>query len=188
MTASEPLDLYLGASLTIRVFDTVARNFARNLIPAPEQADAQSVNRQDGAFGGHRVFTNRGLAGIDGTIAAAWGAALARRQPMRLVLGDVSFFHDLGALCHGQIETLPNLQVIVINNGGGRIFGSLEHGAAPADTFTRMFLTPQVGDICELARAAGWQAVQIGSPAELVAALCQPVRGLSLMEVILPST
>ncbi|MCV0020154.1 2-succinyl-5-enolpyruvyl-6-hydroxy-3-cyclohexene-1-carboxylic-acid synthase [Mobiluncus curtisii] len=188
MIASEPLDLYLGASLTIRVFDTVARNFARNLIPAPEQADVQSVNRQDGAFGGHRVFTNRGLAGIDGTIAAAWGAALARRQPMRLVLGDVSFFHDLGALCHGRVETVPNLQVIAINNGGGRIFGSLEHGAAPADTFTRMFLTPQVGDICELARAAGWQAVQIGSPAELVADLCQPVRGLSLMEVILPST
>ena len=162
MTAPEPVDLYLGASLTIRVFDAVARNSAPN-----------------------RVFTNRGLAGIDGTIASAWGAALARRQPMRLVLGDVSFFHDLGALCHGQAEEVPNLQVIVTNNGGGRIFGGLEHGAAPADTFTRMFLTPQVGDICGLARAADWQAELLDNQADLVSALTQPVRGLSLLEVVL---
>lgn len=162
MTAPEPVDLYLGASLTIRAFDAVARNSAPN-----------------------RVFTNRGLAGIDGTIASAWGAALARRQPMRLVLGDVSFFHDLGALSHGRTEAVPNLQVIVINNGGGRIFGGLEHGAAPADTFTRMFLTPQVGDICGLARAAGWQAERVDNLAELASALAQPVKGLSLLEVIL---
>ena len=162
MTAPEPVDLYLGASLTIRVFDAVARNSAPN-----------------------RVFTNRGLAGIDGTIASAWGAALARRQPMRLVLGDVSFFHDLGALCHGRAEEVPNLQVIVINNGGGRIFGSLEHGAAPADTFTRMFLTAQVGDICGLARAADWQAQRVDSPEGLTSVLAQPVEGLSLLEVVL---
>lgn len=162
MTAPEPVDLYLGASLTIRVFDAVARNSAPN-----------------------RVFTNRGLAGIDGTIASAWGAALARRQPMRLVFGDVSFFHDLGALSHGRTEEVPNLQVIVINNGGGRIFGGLEHGAAPADTFTRMFLTPQVGDICGLARAADWQAELLDNQADLVSALTQPVRGLSLLEVVL---
>lgn len=162
MTAPEPVDLYLGASLTIRVFDAVARNLAPN-----------------------RVFTNRGLAGIDGTIASAWGAALARRQPMRLVLGDVSFFHDLGALSHGRTEEVPNLQVIVINNGGGRIFGGLEHGAAPADTFTRMFLTPQVGDICGLVRAADWQAELLDNQADLVSALTQPVRGLSLLEVVL---
>lgn len=162
MTAPEPVDLYLGASLTIRVFDAVARNSAPN-----------------------RVFTNRGLAGIDGTIASAWGAALARRQPMRLVLGDVSFFHDLGALSHGRTEEVPNLQVIVINNGGGRIFGNLEHGAAPEDTFTRMFLTAQVGDICGLARAADWQAERVDSLDGLISALAQPVEGLSLLEVIL---
>lgn len=162
MTAPEPVDLYLGASLTIRVFDAVARNSAP-----------------------HRVFTNRGLAGIDGTIASAWGAALARRQPMWLVLGDVSFFHDLSALCHGQAEEVPNLQVIVINNGGGRIFGGLEHGAAPEDTFTRMFLTPQVGDICGLARAAGWHAERVDNLEGLISALAQPVEGLSLLEVVL---
>ncbi|WP_308535197.1 2-succinyl-5-enolpyruvyl-6-hydroxy-3-cyclohexene-1-carboxylic-acid synthase [uncultured Mobiluncus sp.] len=205
MYSPEPLDLYLGASLTIRVFDAVARNSAPNPIPDPPRADvlmpraprenpahpatftpAQSVNPQVSTLDAHRVFTNRGLAGIDGTIASAWGAALARRQPMRLVFGDVSFFHDLGALCHGQAEEVPNLQVIVINNGGGRIFGGLEHGAAPADTFTRMFLTPQVGDVCGLARAAGWQTERVDSLAGLVSALAQPVRGMSLLEIVLP--
>lgn len=204
MYSPEPVDLYLGASLTIRVFDAVARNSAPNLIPALPRADVlmpraprenpahpdsstptQAVNPQVITLDAHRVFTNRGLAGIDGTIAAAWGAALARRQPMRLVLGDVSFFHDLGALCHGQAEEVPNLQVIVINNGGGRIFSNLEHGAAPAETFTRMFLTAQVGDVCGLARAAGWQAERVDSLTELASALAQPVRGLSLWEVVL---
>lgn len=205
MYSPEPVDLFLGASLTIRVFDAVARNSAPNPIPDPPRADvlmpraprenpaqpdsstpAQAVNLQVSTCDAHRVFTNRGLAGIDGTIASAWGAALARRQPMRLVFGDVSFFHDLGALCHGSAEEVPNLQVIVINNGGGRIFGGLEHGAAPADTFTRMFLTPQVGDVCGLARAAGWQPERVDSLAGLVSALAQPVRGLSLLEIVLP--
>lgn len=205
MYSPEPVDLFLGASLTIRVFDAVARNSAPNSIPDPPRADvlmprasrenpaqpdsstpAQAVNLQVSTCDAHRVFTNRGLSGIDGTIASAWGAALARRQPMRLVFGDVSFFHDLGALCHGSAEEVPNLQVIVINNGGGRIFGGLEHGAAPADTFTRMFLTPQVGDVCGLARAAGWQPERVDSLAGLVSALAQPVRGLSLLEIVLP--
>lgn len=207
MYSPEPVDLYLGASLTIRVFDAVARNSAPNSIQALPRADvlmpralrenpaqpdsstpAQAVNLQVSTCDAHRVFTNRGLAGIDGNIASAWGAALARRQPMRLVFGDVSFFHDLGALCHGRAEEVPNLQVIVINNGGGRIFGGLEHGAAPADTFTRMFLTPQVGDVCGLARAAGWQAERVDSLAGLASALAQPVRGLSLLEIVLPPT
>ncbi|WP_311497106.1 2-succinyl-5-enolpyruvyl-6-hydroxy-3-cyclohexene-1-carboxylic-acid synthase [uncultured Mobiluncus sp.] len=205
MYSPEPVDLFLGASLTIRVFDAVARNSAPNPIPDPPRADvlmprasrenpaqpdsstpAQAINPQVSTCDAHRVFTNRGLAGIDGTIASAWGAALARRQPMRLVFGDVSFFHDLGALCHGSAEEVPNLQVIVINNGGGRIFGGLEHGAAPADTFTRMFLTPQVGDVCGLARAVGWQPERVDSLAGLVSALAQPVRGLSLLEIVLP--
>lgn len=209
MYSPEPVDLYLGASLTIRVFDAVARNSAPNSIPAPSRAGVpapdvpvtgqpennlsrltapeptQAVNPQVSSLAPNRVFTNRGLAGIDGTIASAWGAALARRQPMRLVLGDVSFFHDLGALCHGQAEEVPNLQVIVINNGGGQIFGNLEHGAAPAETFTRMFLTPQVGDVCGLARAAGWPAESVDSLEGLISALSLPVQGLSLLEVVL---
>ncbi|WP_299296326.1 2-succinyl-5-enolpyruvyl-6-hydroxy-3-cyclohexene-1-carboxylic-acid synthase [uncultured Mobiluncus sp.] len=207
MYSPEPVDLFLGASLTIRVFDAVARNSAPNPIPALPRADVlmpraprenpahpasstptQAINPQVSMLDAHRVFTNRGLAGIDGTIASAWGTALARRQPMRLVFGDVSFFHDLGALCHGRAEEVPNLQVIVINNGGGRIFGGLEHGAAPVDTFTRMFLTPQVGDVCGLARAAGWQAERVDSLAGLASALAQPVRGLNLLEVLLPPT
>ena len=162
MTAPEPVDLYLGASLTIRVFDAVARNSAPN-----------------------RVFTNRGLAGIDGTIASAWGAALARRQPMRLVLGDVSFFHDLGALSHGRtvLQAAKNPSAPVINDDDLQVWHLF--GAAPADTFTRMFLTPQVGDICGLVRAADWQAELLDNQADLVSALTQPVRGLSLLEVVL---
>lgn len=167
-------DLYLGASLTIRAFDAIADHHLPDGSPLGARKQPPRM----------RVYTNRGLAGIDGTIASAWGAALATERPVRLVLGDVSFFHDLGALRHGSCEATPNLQVIVFNNGGGRIFGGLEHGAAPADTFTRMFLTPQVGDICGLARAAGWEATRVNSLEGLVSALSRPVAGLSVLEVV----
>ena len=43
------------------------------------------------------VLTQRGAAGIDGLIASAAGATRAG-QPVLLVLGDVSFAHDLGGL------------------------------------------------------------------------------------------
>lgn len=179
--------------------------------------------------GGRRVYANRGLAGIDGTIACAWGAAVAgavvgraemsgetsamsdgrgttggtafdepipvgKREEtngdaggraVRVVLGDVSFFHDLGALVRGRLEAVPNLQVIVLDNGGGQIFAGLEHGYADPGVFARLFLTPQVGDPVALARAAGWRAENVRDLRELRAALACPIEGLSLLRVVL---
>ncbi len=42
-------------------------------------------------------MANRGANGIDGTISTAMGAALYS-QPLYLVLGDLTFFHDLNGL------------------------------------------------------------------------------------------
>lgn len=185
------------------------------------------------------VYANRGLAGIDGTIACAWGAALASQtarragnpresraanepvcgesgvgasidvkvsgslascgesggvsepaahRAMRLVLGDVSFFHDLGALVRGRLEATPNLQVVVLDNGGGQIFAGLEHGCAAPGVLERLFLTPQVPDPVALARAAGWPAETVCDLGELRAALARPVVGLSLVRVMLIDT
>ena len=73
---------------------------------------------------GPRSFANRGANGIDGTIATAAGHAIASGQPTSLVLGDVSFAHDVSSLASLRKVTTPFL-TLVINNGGGAIFDGL---------------------------------------------------------------
>jgi 2-succinyl-5-enolpyruvyl-6-hydroxy-3-cyclohexene-1-carboxylate synthase len=68
------------------------------------------------------LYANRGVSGIDGNLSTAAGMAEGRRPARLAVLGDLALFHDLNALslCRG----LP-LVLVVVNNGGGAIFGQL---------------------------------------------------------------
>lgn len=103
------------------------------------------------------VFANRGLAGIDGTIATATGIALGALDQgvTRVLLGDLALLHDAGSLAPGEVR--PRMQVIVGNDGGGTIFDSLEvAGSADPELFDRVLLTPQQVDIAALAAAYGW--------------------------------
>lgn len=138
----------------------------------------------------HKVtsFANRGLAGIDGTVATASGISLATGAATRVLLGDVTFLHDSGALNIGPLERQPQLQIIVLNDGGGGIFSVLEHGTlAKAANYTaaveRFFGTPHTVKLSELAAAYGWDHVLVSTTAELTSALAAPVRGLSVIEV-----
>lgn len=119
-----------------------------------------------------RVFVNRGLAGIDGTIATATGIALAGGRRATVLLGDLTTQHDLGALVRPPSEPWPRLRVVVADDGGGSIFRRLEQGAREyADSFDRVFLTPQGLDLAAVASALGWEAVRVGSVDELQRAL-----------------
>lgn len=68
-----------------------------------------------------RVYSNRGIAGIDGSLSTAIGAALADTDSQHYCLiGDQSFFYDTNAL---HRNTLPkNLVICVLNNSIGGIF------------------------------------------------------------------
>ena len=125
-----------------------------------------------------RIIANRGLAGIDGTIAMASGIALAqphRASPgrVRVLLGDIAALHDLTGLVIGPRETQPALDIIVVDDGGGRIFADLEHGSASADLLERFFTTPHGTDIAAAAQALGVDAHTVTAD-ELPAALDQP--------------
>lgn len=135
-----------------------------------------------------QVFANRGLAGIDGTIATATGIALATRRVTRVLLGDLTFLHDVGALLMGANEEQPDLQLVVLNDGGGGIFSTLEHGElahAPdyAAAVERFFGTPHTVKLAELAKAYGWQHTAVANKQELALALAQPVSGRGIIEV-----
>ena len=138
------------------------------------------------------VHANRGLAGIDGTIATGIGVALAqqsgegpREAPgiTRVLLGDLAMLHDSGSLAFGAGERRPNVQLIVGNDGGGTIFDGLEVAVtADAALFDRVMLTPQRVDLENLAAAYGWEYRRVSTRGELDPALT-PSPGQVLIEV-----
>jgi 2-succinyl-5-enolpyruvyl-6-hydroxy-3-cyclohexene-1-carboxylate synthase len=70
-----------------------------------------------------RVLAHRGANGIDGTLAAAFGAAAAGGRVV-VHLGDVALAHDLGALLSAPRLAIP-LTIVLVDNGGGGIFDFL---------------------------------------------------------------
>ncbi len=71
-----------------------------------------------------RVIVNRGANGIDGVVSTAMGAAAASRQRVVLIIGDVSFLHDIAGL-HLLLQRDLNVSIVLLNNNGGGIFSFL---------------------------------------------------------------
>ncbi|KQN45338.1 2-succinyl-5-enolpyruvyl-6-hydroxy-3-cyclohexene-1-carboxylic-acid synthase [Frigoribacterium sp. Leaf44] len=136
------------------------------------------------------VHANRGLAGIDGTIATATGMALASQRDdpaagtTRVLVGDLTLLHDVGSMLLGLGETRPRLQVVVGNDGGGTIFDGLEVAAtASPEAMTRVQFTPHEVDLAALALAYGWRHVEAATRAELDQALVARYDGPVVIEV-----
>src|SRR5690606_1550966 len=135
------------------------------------------------------VHADRGLAGIDGTIATAIGIALSsqaggRPGVTRVLLGDLALLHDVGALHLPPEEDEPRIQVIVGNDGGGTIFDTLEVAQLAArNEFDRVLYTPHTVRIEQLATAYGWEYTRVTSRAALDQVLVAPVGGRQLIEV-----
>ncbi|MEH7085879.1 2-succinyl-5-enolpyruvyl-6-hydroxy-3-cyclohexene-1-carboxylic-acid synthase [Neobacillus drentensis] len=86
-----------------------------------------------------KVMANRGANGIDGTVSTALGAAL-NSSSLYLVLGDLTFFHDLNGLIAAKLYNI-NINIILINNNGGGIFSFLPQSEHPKN-FELLFGTP----------------------------------------------
>jgi 2-succinyl-5-enolpyruvyl-6-hydroxy-3-cyclohexene-1-carboxylate synthase len=99
-----------------------------------------------------RVLSQRGTSGIEGLIAGALGAASQAQCPTTLLCGDISFLHDVGSLWAARSEhthvpaTGWPLVIVVINNGGGRIFDQLPM-AKQAGDHQRFWTTPHALDL-----------------------------------------
>jgi 2-succinyl-5-enolpyruvyl-6-hydroxy-3-cyclohexene-1-carboxylate synthase len=85
------------------------------------------------------IIANRGANGIDGTISTALGVGVIK-QPLFLIVGDLTFFHDLNGLILSELYQLP-ITVILINNNGGGIFSFLPQVELPRH-FELLFGTP----------------------------------------------
>ena len=89
---------------------------------------------------GVSVASNRGVSGIDGTIASASGFAVGSEKPVTLMIGDLSFIHDLNSLYYLNAISQP-LIIVLLNNKGGGIFSFLSI-AKYEDVFEPYFGTP----------------------------------------------
>jgi 2-succinyl-5-enolpyruvyl-6-hydroxy-3-cyclohexene-1-carboxylate synthase len=132
------------------------------------------------------VLANRGVSGIDGTVSAAVGAALARGRaddlPTYAVMGDLTFLHDSNGLVIGPEEPRPDLCIVVLNDDGGGIFALLEQGAPEhAAVFERVFGTPHGTDLAALCAATGTPHERVGL-GDLEAVLA-PQKGLRVVEI-----
>jgi 2-succinyl-5-enolpyruvyl-6-hydroxy-3-cyclohexene-1-carboxylate synthase len=142
---------------------------------------------------GIRVRSNRGVAGIDGTVSTAIGAALAYERtagrggfPPRTIalIGDLTFVHDSSGLLIGPTEPVPRrLAIVVSNDNGGGIFELLEQGDPWfSDVSSRIFGTPHDVDVGALCRAYHVESRQIEVD-ELGNVLDEPDSGLRVLEV-----
>ncbi len=98
------------------------------------------------------IYVNRGVSGIDGTLATFIGEALARRDAGLLLLGDQALIHDLSSLASAQRVSTPAC-LCVLDNGGGAIFDFLPISRAPA--YRRTIRNPYQLNIGALAQAFG---------------------------------
>ena len=125
-----------------------------------------------------RPLANRGANGIDGVVSTALGAAAAEVGPVTLVVGDVSFLHDLNALVAARLHGL-SATIVVIENDGGGIFSFLPQATTDApgvglpDHYEELFGTPHGIEIGPIVTALGGVYTAVG-PAELREALSAP--------------
>ena len=173
--------LVLGASNPVRAFDLAVESLA-----------------------GRPVFSNRGQAGIDGTIATAVGIAAGlgsariatpdrageprddargRAQASRVtaVMGDLTLCHDASSLALAA-ATGAELDIIVADDEGGGIFATLEHGnAATPEAYDRWFGVAQHVNYEALAAAYGVGFARAATPSELASVLADPPAGPRLI-------
>lgn len=168
VAASTSGPLVLGASNPVRAFDLA--------VPTLE---------------GRVVHSNRGQAGIDGTIATAVGICLGSgyagetsapaRERVTAVMGDLTACHDASSLALAA-SMGAHLDIVVADDGGGGIFATLEHGHATSpEAYDRWFGLAQSVDYEALAAAYGVAFARADEPQELESLLAQPASGPRLI-------
>lgn len=106
----------------------VMQALAKHLADTPSilhTANSTSIRHAALLFsaGLHRIFANRGVNGIEGSLSTAVGHAMGSDEPVYVMIGDLSLFYDINAL--GISPLPPTLRIVLFNNHGGQIFHRL---------------------------------------------------------------
>lgn len=140
------------------------------------------------------VYSNRGVAGIDGCTSTAVGMACIYAdykggEPpfVTLITGDVAFFYDSNALWNKFAPA--NLRIVVLNNGGGGIFRLID-GPGSMPELEEFVETRHTRTAKLLAQDYGVEYASAENFKELDAALKEfykPSKGPKILEIITDS-
>ncbi len=134
--------------------------------------------------------SNRGANGIDGVVSSALGAAAVANDPVILVIGDLSFYHDMNGLFAAKKYEI-DATVILVNNDGGGIFHFLpQNTALDVQTFEDLFGTPSGLDFSQLQQLYGIDVVRPSSWSAFRDEVQASVgsRGVKVIEVVTDRT
>jgi len=145
--APESATLVAGNSMPVRDFDS--------FFPAGARVAA--------------ILGNRGASGIDGVVSTALGASTVSEGPTVLVIGDLSFYHDMNGLLAAQRFGLK-ATIVLINNDGGGIFSFLPQHE-DAEHFETLWGTPHGLDFSHVAGLYGVGFQRVTTREEYKAAL-----------------
>ncbi|MDQ5985171.1 MAG: 2-succinyl-5-enolpyruvyl-6-hydroxy-3-cyclohexene-1-carboxylate synthase [Syntrophus sp. SKADARSKE-3] len=138
--------LFIGNSLAIRAFDGVCCPYPKRLF----------------------IISNRGVSGIEGHLATSVGFAEASGLRVTAVVGDISLLHDLNSLIMVSGSLVP-VVIVVVNNGGGRIFERLPIRDFP-EIMEPWMTTPHTMDFKHVAAQFDLPYIRVNKPDELMPA------------------
>ncbi len=128
-----------------------------------------------------KLFGNRGVNGIDGTLGTALGLAHQSKKPTFLLTGELAFLHDSNALLFSNYFC-GSLTVILINNNGGAIFHHLP--ISKQDEFKKCFVTPQNCNFAKLCDAHGVEHSLAQTWEEIIQRISTPLAdGIRVIEI-----
>jgi 2-succinyl-5-enolpyruvyl-6-hydroxy-3-cyclohexene-1-carboxylate synthase len=157
--------LFLGNSMPIRYmnnFGTNSNNVRNGFIP---------------------TGSNRGASGIDGIISTASGFAKGLNKKVTLVIGDLSFIHDMSSLSILENQSIE-LTIIAINNNGGGMFSFLPI-SKKNDICDKYFATPQNKSFDSIADIFGLKYYNPSTNKDFIGTYikCQNKIGSSIIEI-----
>ncbi|WP_449537347.1 2-succinyl-5-enolpyruvyl-6-hydroxy-3-cyclohexene-1-carboxylic-acid synthase [Ferdinandcohnia sp. Marseille-Q9671] len=152
--------LFVGNSMPIRDLDTFFTNNEKSI----------------------KVLANRGANGIDGLVSTAIGVS-SKHQHTVLVIGDLSFYHDLNGLLAAKQHNL-NITIVLINNDGGGIFSFLPQSAEEKH-FETLFGTPIGLDYEHAVKMYGGNFISVTNWTEFKETILTSLsnKGLTVVEV-----
>lgn len=153
-------DVISGSSMPIRDMDTFFRKTKKDIA----------------------LFSNRGTNGIDGVVSTALGIQAARGRDTWLLIGDLSFLHDVNGLLVSRFHE-TNVTIVIMNNDGGGIFSYLPQSSVQ-NHYEQLFGTPTGLVFNHIAAMYDAQYAAIRSVDQFISELQQPkVKPIRIIEV-----